>query len=68
MNKDELKSERKILRKFKDDYAVKMEITDVNDWYSYVQWCKSNGFDESEIGYDDLIIDYYQFRLENSKQ
>ena len=68
MNNEELKSERRILRKFKDDYAIKMEISNVNDWYSYIRWCKSNGFDESEIGYDDLIIDYHQFRLENPKQ
>lgn len=68
MNNEELKSERRILRKFKDDYAIKMEIPNINDWYSYIQWCQSNGFSESEIGYDDLIIDYHQFRLEKPKQ
>lgn len=67
MNKEDLKSERRILRKFKDDYANKMDIPNVNDWYSYMRWCKSKGFSEDEIGYDDLIIDYYQFRLENQK-
>jgi len=65
MTKEEFKSERKILRKFKDDYVVKMEIPNVNDWYEYICWCKSNGFDESEIGYDDLMIEYVQYRLQN---
>jgi len=31
-------------------------------WYDYLNHCKSHGFDESEIGYDDLIefcVKYY---------
>lgn len=63
MNQEELKLERKILRKFKDDYAKKMEIPNVNSWYDYIQWCKSNGFNEDEIGYDALIIEYHLFRI-----
>lgn len=66
MNAEDLKLEKRILKKFKDDYAIKMEIPGVKSWYDYIQWCESNGFDEREVGYDALIIDYHLFRIENS--
>ena len=61
------KENRISLKDFKDKYALNMSIDGVYDWYSYIIWCKSNGFDESEIGYDDLIMDYALFRLQNNK-
>jgi hypothetical protein len=57
------KIEKKILREFKNNWAKNKEIPNVYDWIDYINWCKSNGFDESEIGYDDLMIDYSFYRM-----
>tara|TARA_B110000259_G_scaffold150334_1_gene169743 strand:+ start:328 stop:597 length:270 start_codon:yes stop_codon:yes gene_type:complete len=65
---DSIKKERRLLRNFKNQYAKNQDINDVEDWSDYLRWCDSQGFDADEIGYDDLIIQYVQFRLENKKQ
>lgn len=65
MANDKIKNENRMLRNYKDNWAIDKGIPGVDDWCSYISWCKSNGFDESEIGYNDLILDYVQFRLEN---
>ena len=43
------------------------DINDVEDWGDYLRWCDSQGFGADEIGYN-FIIQYVQFRLENTKQ
>ena len=63
MDREQYKKESKILREFKDNYAKEMEIPGVSNWYEYKVWCDSNGFDESEVGYDDLMIEYVLYRL-----
>lgn len=40
------------IQDLKNQFAQK---TGYEDWYDYLSYCKSNGFDESEIGYNDLI-------------
>ena len=53
------------IRELKDAYA---QNKGYENWYDYYDHCKSNGFDESEIGYDGLIqfcsIFYVQRALE----
>jgi len=34
------------------------------DWNDYYDWCKSNGYDESEIGYDDIAIHFAKWHVE----
>lgn len=63
MTREEKKSEEKQFNLFKDNYAISKEIPDVNCWYDYIGWCDSNGFSESEVGIDDLVIEYVEFRL-----
>jgi hypothetical protein len=46
---------KKELKEFKDNWA---RLKGYADWYDYRDWCKSNGFSEEEIGYDDLLISY----------
>ena len=41
------------IKQLKDKYAVEKGY---ENWYDYLDYCNSNGFDESEIGYNDLII------------
>ena len=65
MSTEKQKNENRMLRNYKDNWAIDRGIPGVDDWSSYISWCKSNAFDEGEIGYDDLILDYVQFRLEN---
>jgi len=55
-------NEIKLFRAFKNKWAKEKDIDDVNNWYEYLSWCKSNGFDESEIGYDNLVVDYIEFK------
>ena len=41
------------IKQLKDKYVVEKGY---ENWYDYLDYCNSNGFDESEIGYNDLII------------
>jgi hypothetical protein len=59
MNREEVKE----LRKFKDEWAQEKGY---ENWYDYKDHCDSNGYDESEIGYDELMFAYGQHIL--SKQ
>jgi len=49
------------LREFKNKKA---EEYGYEDWYDYLNYCKSNGFDESEIGYDDITIEFTKYHIE----
>jgi hypothetical protein len=47
------------IKELKNKYAIKEGY---ENWYDYLDYCKSNGFNESEIGYDGLIefcVKYY---------
>jgi hypothetical protein len=59
MNREELKE----LKKFKDEWAQEKGY---ENWYDYKDHCDSHGYDESEIGYDELMFAYGQSVL--SKQ
>lgn len=53
------KSELKELRDFKDKWAYEKGY---EDWYDYMDYCNSNGFDWSEIGFDDLMFKYGEMK------
>jgi len=57
------RDESKQIRQFKDEWAKNKGY---ENWYDYIDYCNSNGFDESEIGYDELMFAYSQHIL--SKQ
>jgi LPS sulfotransferase NodH len=44
----------KEIREFKDKWA---QDKGYENWYDYKDYCESNGYDESEIGYDRLMVD-----------
>jgi len=49
------KDQAKELRAFKDEYAQRKGFEDWNDFLSY---CDYNAFNESEVGYDELMFEY----------
>ncbi len=49
------REERKLFREFKDVYAKKQGW---DSWDAYLVYCKGQGFDADEIGWDDLAIEY----------
>lgn len=54
------REQRKEISDFKDKWAQKKGY---ENWYDYKDWCDSNGFDEDEIRYDELMFEYGQHLL-----
>lgn len=49
------------IHQFKDHIATKFQF---ENWNAYLDFCKSQGMDESEIGYDDVMIDFAKYHVE----
>lgn len=61
MNREQLKE----LRKFKDEWAQEKGY---ENWLDYKDHCDSHGYDETEIGYDELMFAYGQYLQSKSIQ
>ncbi len=53
------------IKELKNKYA---QENGYENWYDYLNHCKSHGFDESEIGYDDLIKFCCKYHVEQSQK
>lgn len=58
------REQRKEIRDFKDKWAREKGY---ENWYDYKDHCDSHGFDEDEIGYDELMFAYGQHLQSKSK-
>ena len=70
MNTEEIKKERKSFREFKNQYAKNKDIDGVNNWQGYLDWCDGNAYSNYELDsrYEDMVLEYFIFKLETSKQ
>ena len=59
------REQRKEIRDFKDKWAQK---NGYENWYDYKDWCDSNGLNEIEIGYNELMFEYGQYLLQKQSQ
>lgn len=55
--------ERTELNWFKDRW-VRNQHPELENWGEYLSYCRGNGFDETEIGYDRLMVDFANFRID----
>ena len=58
------------IKAFKNQYAKNKDIEGVNNWQDYLDWCESNAYSNYEIDsrYEDMMLEYFIFKSENSKQ
>ncbi|CAG7581663.1 MAG: hypothetical protein SLAVMIC_00954 [uncultured marine phage] len=54
------RKERMELKEFKDKYI--QNFGEFEDWSEYMRYCDDQGFSESEVGYDELIIAFGKYK------